>query len=145
MPNTNLIQTKLPQDLRDKAASFQIAENLLDKIPDIIELVLRSRSMDKDSDKQSWFNLLPLMNQEQIDKLKDILVREKQKLAEIEKKYEDKKTNIKEKFVQKFEEGQIHTKNAIHKSRRSGTWSERRCRSRCFTPTTVNPWRNYGM
>lgn len=66
--------------------------------------------MDKDSDKQSWFNLLPLMNQEQIDKLKDILVREKQKLAEIEKKYEDKKTNIKEKFVQKFEEGQYTQK-----------------------------------
>lgn len=106
MPNTNLIQTKLPQDLRDKAATFQIAENLLDTVPDIIELILRSRSMDKDSDKQSWFNLLPLMNQEQTDKLKDILVREKQKLAEIEKKYEDKKTNIKEKFVQKFEEGQ---------------------------------------
>ena len=88
MPNTNLIQTKLPQDLRDKAASFQIAENLLETMPDIIELILRSRSMDKDSDKQSWFNLMPLMNQEQIDKLKDILMREKEKLAEIEKKYE---------------------------------------------------------
>lgn len=62
--------------------------------------------MDKDSDKQSWFNLLPLMNQEQIDKLKDILLREKQKLAEIEQKYQQKKTDIKEGFVQKFEESQ---------------------------------------
>jgi len=121
MPNTNLIQTKLPQDLRDKAASFQIAENLLETMPDIIELILRSRSMDKDSDKQSWFNLMPLMNQEQIDKLKDILMREKEKLAEIEKKYEEKKTDIKEKFVKKFEEGQyvqkmqsIKTQEAAH-------------------------------
>ncbi len=110
MPYTTLIQTKLPQDLRDKASSFQIAENLLETMPDIIELILRSRSMDKDSDKQSWFNLMPLMNQEQIDKLKDILMREKEKLAEIEKKYEEKKTDIKEKFVKKFEEGQYSQK-----------------------------------
>lgn len=106
MSNTNLIQTKLPQDLREKAAGFQIADNLLESMADLIELVLRSRSMDKDSDKQSWFNLLPLMNQEQIDKLKDILLREKQKLAEIEQKYQQKKTDIKEGFVQKFEESQ---------------------------------------
>lgn len=104
MANTNLIQTKLPQDLREKAAHFQINDNLIETISDIIELILRSRSMDKDSDKQSWFNLLPLMNDEQTAKLKDILMREKEKLAEIEKKYEDKKTDIKEKFVKKFEE-----------------------------------------
>lgn len=110
MTNTNLIQTKLPQDLREKAATFQIAENLVESMPDLIELVLRSRSMDKDSDKQSWFNLLPLMNQEQIAKLKDILLREKQKLAEIEQKYEQKKTDIKEGFVQKFEETQYTQK-----------------------------------
>lgn len=110
MPNTNLIQTKLPQDLREKAASFQIPDNFLESMTDLIELVLRSKSMDKDSDKQSWFNLLPLMNEEQIGKLRDILIREKQKLAEIEQKYEQKKTDIKQKFVQKFEETQYSEK-----------------------------------
>lgn len=110
MPNTNLIQTKLPQDLREKAASFQIPDNFLESMTDLIELVLRSKSMDKDSDKQSWFNLLPLMNKEQIGKLRDILIREKQKLAEIEQKYEQKKTDIKQKFVQKFEETQYSEK-----------------------------------
>ena len=110
MPNTTLIQTKLPQDLREKAETFQIPDNFLENMTDLIELVLRSKSMDKDSDKQSWFNLLPLMNDEQIGKLRDILVREKQKLAEIEQKYEQKKTDIKQKFVQKFEETQYSEK-----------------------------------
>ena len=57
--------------------------------------------MDKTEEKQSWFNLLPLMNDEQIAKLNDILVREKQKLEEIEKKYEDKKLEIKKKYLMK--------------------------------------------
>ncbi len=43
------------------------------------------------------------MNDEQIAKLNDILTREKQKLAEIEKKYEDKKLEIKKKYLLKWQ------------------------------------------
>jgi len=68
-------------------------------MPELITLVLQSRSMDKAEEKQSWFNLLPMMNDEQIAKLNDILTREKTKLAEIEKKYEDKKLEIKKKYL----------------------------------------------
>lgn len=101
MPIADLIKTKLPQDLRDTASKFTIPSDFLDKEPDLIELVLRSRSMDKDEEKQSWFNLLPLMTEEQIAKLRDILTREKQKLSEIEAKYEAKKTEIKQKYLSK--------------------------------------------
>ena len=55
--------------------------------------------MSDASEKQSWFNLLPLMTDDQISKLNDILTREKQKLDEIEKKYEDKKLEIKKKYL----------------------------------------------
>ena len=55
--------------------------------------------MSDASEKQSWFNLLPLMTDDQITKLNDILTREKQKLDEIEKKYEDKKLEIKKKYL----------------------------------------------
>ena len=57
-------------------------------------MLLWSRSIEKPEEKQSWFNLMPLMNDEQIVKLEDILTREKQKLEEIEKKYEEKKIEI---------------------------------------------------
>lgn len=98
-----LIQQKLPQDLREIAGKFTISADFLEKMPDLIELVLRSRSMDKDEEKQSWFNLMPLMTDEQIAKLRDILVREKQKLEEIEKKYEDKKAEIKKKYLTRWQ------------------------------------------
>ncbi len=68
-------------------------------MPDLIVLVLESRSMDKAEEKQSWFNLMPMMNDEQIAKLNDILTREKQKLQEIEQKYEQKKIEIKKKYL----------------------------------------------
>ncbi len=96
-----LIKKHLPEDIWEVAWKFSLPEKFLETMPDLIELVLRSRSMDKHEEKQSWFNLMPLMNDEQMAKLRDILTREKNKLAEIEKKYEQKKVEIKKKYLLK--------------------------------------------
>jgi len=104
------IQQYLPQALREVAATFTIPEDFLAKMPDLVQLVLESKSLDKSDEKQSWFNLLPLMNDEQVAKLRDILSREKQKLAEIEQKYTQKKEEMSQKFVQKFEDGAYQKK-----------------------------------
>ena len=109
MANMNLIKTKLPENLREKAEKFTIPDEFLTSMPDIIILVLNSKSMDNPEEKQSWFNLLPMMNKDQIDKLKDILTREKQKLNEIEQKYEQKKDELNTKYTQKWED-MVYTK-----------------------------------
>ncbi len=104
MANMDLIKTKLPQELREKAEAFTIPDEFLTSMPDLITLVLNSKSMDNPEEKQSWFNLLPMMNKEQVDKLRDILTREKQKLSEIEQKYEQKKDELKSKYTKKRED-----------------------------------------
>lgn len=104
MTNITLIQANLPQELREKAEKFTITDQFLTTMSDLIVLVLRSKSMDSFEEKQSWFTLLPMMNPEQIDKLRDILTREKQKLDEIEQKYEHKKNELKNKYTQKRED-----------------------------------------
>ncbi len=109
MVNTDLIKVKLPQELRQLAVNFTIPDEFLTTMSDIIILVLNSKSMDSTEEKQSWFNLLPMMNKEQIDKLRDILTREKQKLSEIEQKYEQKKDEMKTKYTQKRED-MVYTK-----------------------------------
>ena len=109
MTNMELIQQYLPQELREKAANFTIPEEFLTTVPDLIVLVLNSKSMDSVEEKQSWFNLMPMMNQEQMDKLRDILTREKQKLEEIEQKYENKKSELKEKYTKKWDD-MVHVK-----------------------------------
>jgi hypothetical protein len=44
--------------------------------PDLILFILLSVAMDNDS-KQHWFNILPLLKKEHIDRLREILVNEK--------------------------------------------------------------------
>jgi hypothetical protein len=97
------IKKYLPAELHEKAFTFTIPIEFIEKSSALIILLLNSKSMAEASEKQSWFNLLPLMNDEQIAKLNDILTREKQKLAEIEKKYEDKKLEIKKKYLLKWQ------------------------------------------
>lgn len=94
----------LPQDLWEIAVKYEIAEEFMIQMPDLIELVLRSKSIDKPEDKQWWFSLLPLMNDDQIARLREILTKEKVKLAEIEQKYEEKKIDIKKKYLSKWQE-----------------------------------------
>ncbi len=103
MTNQNLIKKYLPQSLWTIANWYNIPEKFLKNRPDLIILILQSKSMDTQKEKQSWFNLLPLMNKDQLKKLDEILTREKEKLQEIEKKYEEKKSTIKEKYIKRRE------------------------------------------
>lgn len=110
MVNMVLIQQRLPQELREIAKNYTISDVFMETMTDIIVLILQSKSLESQQEKQSWFDLLPLMNEEQVSKLRDILTREKQKLDEIEKKYQDKKEAIVNKFVQKFDENWYQNK-----------------------------------
>ncbi len=80
--NLQDIKTKTGKTLKD----FSVPEKLIKKDSPLVQLILESESMD-DGERQYWFNLSEVMNSEQVEKLRDILVREKQKLAEIEAKY----------------------------------------------------------
>ena len=101
MTTTALIEKQLPQDLWEVAGAYSIPNEFLEDTPELVELILRSKSIDTTQEKQNWFNLLPLMNVTQLEKLKAILVKEKTKLQEIEEKYDDKKQEIKKKYLQK--------------------------------------------
>jgi len=65
---------------------FDIPAVVQEKYADLVALILETKSMD-DKERQYWFHILPVMNQDQVDKLNTILNNEKQKLAEIQTKY----------------------------------------------------------
>ena len=83
MTTVSLIEQLLPQNLWQVAKNFDIADEVLSQDPVLIQLILESKSLAGVDEKQNWFNLLQMMNDEQVAKLKDILTREKQKLEEI--------------------------------------------------------------
>lgn len=122
MADKTLLSKYLPEDLIELAMKFVIPQEFLEDTPDLIEMVLRSRSIDTHEEKQNWFNLLPLMNVTQIEKLRAILVKERTKLAEIEKKYEQKKLDIKKKYLTKRQEmWYVKQKEALKKKEESAT------------------------
>lgn len=116
MANTELIKQKLPQKLWQTAMNFVISDSFLENETNLTILILESKSLAKDEEKQSWFNLIPMMNEEQMGKLKNILTREKDKIAEIEAKYEKKKEEIKEKYQSKFNAVAYNKKMATMKN-----------------------------
>jgi hypothetical protein len=95
----------LPEHLHSVAMNFSIPEDMLQNNTDLVVLVLESKSISEPKEKQSWFDLYSLMNQDQIDRLRDILTREKQKLAEIEAKYQAKQDEIKKRYEETYASG----------------------------------------
>jgi len=98
----NAIQQYLPENLWKLAETFTIPEKFIINNAPLIQLILESKSLSEHDEKQNWFNLLPIMSQEQIDKLNDILTREKQKLEEINRKYSQKQEEINKKYQQTY-------------------------------------------
>lgn len=70
---------------------FEISE----EFPELVKLVLATESMDN-NEKQYWFDILPSMTDEQVDRLSDILETESRKIQELEAKYRKENEKIDE-------------------------------------------------
>lgn len=78
--------------------SYSITESAKNENPEIVFLVFNSRTLVSREEKQNWFNLMPMMNEEQLARLYDILEREMLKINAIELKYAAKKKEIRERY-----------------------------------------------
>ena len=104
MSSTELKKKYLSESNASYAEEFDIPEEYIKDMPEIIDMILSSKSIETKEDKQNWFNLLPKMNQQQISRLYEILDKERKKLQEIQQKYEKKKTEIKKKYLMKWQQ-----------------------------------------
>jgi len=73
-------------DATQPVSAVKVPDDLKQKFPELIDLILKSESMN-DEERQYWVNILPVMTPEQVQNLKDILVNERDQLAAIDKKY----------------------------------------------------------
>lgn len=85
-------------EIKHKNHTFKVTNFIQEKYPELVELVINTQSMDNE-EKQYWFDILPSMNNEQIDRLFEILETERKKLEELEKKYEREIKELNEKSL----------------------------------------------
>ncbi|MEA3387259.1 MAG: hypothetical protein U9Q66_02520 [Patescibacteria group bacterium] len=85
--------------------TFYIDEEVQAGYPELIKLILKTESMDNE-EKQYWFDIMPSMNDDQIDRLFNILETERKKLEELELKYQDEIKTLNEKHLIEWQDYQ---------------------------------------
>lgn len=78
--------------------TFTILDEIQVKYPELVDLVLGSESIDN-NEKQYWFDILPSMTNEQIDRLFNILMTERRQLEELNLKYQEEIKTLNEKHL----------------------------------------------
>lgn len=84
---------------------FTIIDEIETQYPELVKLVLNTESMD-DTEKQYWFDILPSMTDDQVDRLFDILETERRKLEELEIRYQEEIRNLNEKHLIEWQDFQ---------------------------------------
>ena len=78
--------------------TFTVLDEIQVKYPELIELVLGSESIDN-NEKQYWFDILPSMTDDQVDRLFNILMTERRQLEELNMKYQEEIKTLNEKHL----------------------------------------------
>lgn len=84
-------------------SKFDIPDAVRTQYPELIPLILQTESMN-DDERQYWFQILPIMTEEQVGKLREILGNEKKQLEALDKEYNQELKQINEKHVAEWKE-----------------------------------------
>lgn len=85
---------------------FVISDEIQAQYNELVQLILATDSMD-DNERQYWFDIMPSMTDEQIDRLFNILDTEKKKLQELETKYQEEIKSLNEKHLIEWQDFQM--------------------------------------
>jgi hypothetical protein len=93
-------------ELKQNWKTFTVSDEILAKYDELVNLILVTESMD-DDERQYWYDIMPSMTDEQIDRLYSILDTERNKLEKLEEKYQDEIKNLNEKHLIEWQEFQM--------------------------------------
>ena len=84
------------------------------KFPDIIAMIEKSKAMN-DEERQYWVDVLPIMNEGQVDNLKNILTNEQKQMQQAQNKYKTGVEAAAEAAKTKFNDFEYKEKQRIRK------------------------------
>lgn len=76
----------MADDQKKDDVALVVPDETKAKYPDLVQKIINSKSMNN-SERNYWLQVLPVMTEEQVKELQDILDTEIRKLAEIDAKY----------------------------------------------------------
>ncbi len=82
-------QTGLQTDDQQRELAALVTKEVAEAYPDILQMLFVTPSLNFE-EKKYWIQLLPLMSIEHVERLRTILVTERQKLATIEEQFTEK-------------------------------------------------------
>ena len=85
---------------------FNVSDEMQAQYNELVKLIIETESMD-DDEKQYWFDIMPSMTDDQIDRLFNILDTEKKKLEALEEKYQTEIKKLNEKHLIERQEFQM--------------------------------------
>jgi hypothetical protein len=89
-----------------------VPDEVTKQFPDLVELIKASRSMDE-KERQYWVDVLPIMSEDQIKNLRDILDNEKKQTEEANKSYTQGMKEATKKVVVTFDEAAYKEKKRM--------------------------------
>lgn len=97
-----------PQTTSGSTASgdYNVPQVVLDKYPELVELIKKTESMSRE-EREYWFQILPIMTDDQVTRLKTILEEEAAQLAKLDDTYQDELAKLNQKHLEEW--------NAMHK------------------------------
>ena len=98
-----------PAKIAEVEAKYTIPESVKNKYPDLIELVLQTESMKQD-ERDYWFQILPVMSEEQLAKFYGILANEKKQLQKLDAEYTDQMKKLNDKHEREWTDFEVRKK-----------------------------------
>ena len=68
--------------------ALDIPEETVKEFPELVEMIKKSHSMDTE-ERQYWIDVLPIMSEDQVANLRDILDNEKRQIEEANRVYDE--------------------------------------------------------
>lgn len=87
----------------DPSLKYTVPALVKEKFPDLIQLIKETESMNAE-EREYWYQILPIMTEDQIKKFRDILVNEKEQLGRLDKEYETELQKLNEKHLVEWKE-----------------------------------------
>lgn len=86
----------------DSGKQFNIPPAVLAKYPDLVEMIKKTESMT-DEEREYWFQILPIMTEDQVVRLKNILSEEATQLAKLDEQYQGELTKLNQKHLDEWD------------------------------------------